>query len=72
MNLKSLGILAAGLAVAGSASAQTWRQVGPSGGTVISLEADPHDVSKLYLGTSDGHVFVSADEGARVDQHWKP
>jgi photosystem II stability/assembly factor-like uncharacterized protein len=67
MNLKSLGIVAVGIAVAGSTSAQTWRQVGPSGGTVISLEADPHDVNKLYLGTSDGHVFGSVDEGA----HWQ-
>ncbi len=48
-------------------SAQTWRQIGPAGGTVISLEADPRDVTKLYLGTSDGHVFTSNDEGA----HWQ-
>jgi photosystem II stability/assembly factor-like uncharacterized protein len=47
--------------------AQTWRQVGPPGGTVITIEADPHDVKKLYLGTSDGHVFSSMDEGA----HWQ-
>ena len=46
--------------------AQQWRQVGPEGGTVISLEADPHNASKIYLGTSDGHVFFSNDEG----QHW--
>src|SRR5258708_8409389 len=46
--------------------AQQWRQVGPSGGTVISLEADPHNASKVFLGTSDGHVFSSTDEG----QHW--
>jgi photosystem II stability/assembly factor-like uncharacterized protein len=56
------------LAVAAfSASAQTWRQVGPPGGTVISLEADSHDWKKLYLGTSDGHVFTSNDEGG----HWQ-
>ena len=60
----------AGFAVvvaAAATPAQTWRQVGPAGGTVISLEADPHDVKKLYLGTSDGHVFVSTDEGG----HWE-
>jgi photosystem II stability/assembly factor-like uncharacterized protein len=67
MNLKSLGILAVGLAAAFPAPAQSWRQVGPSGGTVISLEADPHDTNKLFLGTSDGHVFNSTDEGA----HWQ-
>ena len=48
-------------------SAQTWRQVGPPGGTVISLAADPSDITKLYLGTADGHVFTSGDEGA----HWQ-
>ncbi len=55
------------LATAGTTPAQTWRQVGPPGGTVITLEADPHDLKKIYLGTSDGHVFSSMDEGA----HWQ-
>jgi photosystem II stability/assembly factor-like uncharacterized protein len=67
MNLKWLGIGAIALAAASATPAQTWRQVGPPGGTVISLEADPHDGNKLYLGTSDGHVFSSADEGG----HWQ-
>jgi len=67
MNLKWLGVGALALAAASAAPAQTWRQVGPPGGTVISLEADPHDVNKLYLGTSDGHVFSSTDEGG----HWQ-
>src|SRR5580700_3351817 len=67
MNLKWLGVGAIALAAASVASAQTWRQVGPPGGTVISLEADPHDANKLYLGTSDGHVFNSTDEGG----HWQ-
>ncbi len=53
------------LGAATSLPAQTWRQVGPPGGTVITLEADSHDAKKLYLGTSDGHVFVSNDEGAK-------
>ncbi|HKM65568.1 MAG TPA: YCF48-related protein [Candidatus Acidoferrum sp.] len=48
-------------------TAQTWRQVGPPGGTVISLAADPNNISKLYLGTADGHVFTSSDEGG----HWQ-
>jgi photosystem II stability/assembly factor-like uncharacterized protein len=47
--------------------AQTWRQVGPPGGTVISLAADPANISRLYLGTADGHVFTSTDEGS----HWQ-
>jgi photosystem II stability/assembly factor-like uncharacterized protein len=67
MDGKWLGALAIAAVAAVSAPAQTWRQVGPPGGTVISLEADPHDVKKMYLGTSDGHVFTSSDEGA----HWQ-
>ena len=54
---KWIGALALGLAAAVAVPAQTWRQEGPQGGTVISLEADPKDSKKLYLGTSDGHVF---------------
>src|ERR1700681_1996232 len=50
-----------------SSAGQTWRQVGPPGGTVISLAADPNDISKLFLGTADGHVFASSDEGG----HWQ-
>jgi len=67
MNVKLFGSMAVatiGLAAAVSSPAQTWRQVGPPGGTVISLEADSHNIKKLYLGTSDGHVFFSNDEGA--------
>jgi photosystem II stability/assembly factor-like uncharacterized protein len=67
MNAKWLGVWTFALAAATAAPAQTWRQVGPPGGTVISLEADPRDTSKLYLGTSDGHVFSSYDEG----RHWQ-
>src|ERR1700681_4451353 len=67
MNAKWLGLVAIGMAAAVSSSAQTWRQVGPPGGTVISLEADSHNIQKIYLGTSDGHVFFSNDEGA----HWQ-
>jgi len=67
MKGKWIGALALGLAAAVAAPAQTWRQVGPPGGTVISLEADSKDSKKLYLGTSDGHVFSSSDEG----QHWQ-
>ena len=50
---KWLGALAIALAAASATPAQTWKQVGPPGGTVISLEADPKDANKLYLGTSD-------------------
>jgi photosystem II stability/assembly factor-like uncharacterized protein len=67
MKAQWLAAMAVTLAAAATVPAQTWRQVGPAGGTVITLEADPHDVKKIYLGTSDGHVFVSPDEGG----HWQ-
>jgi photosystem II stability/assembly factor-like uncharacterized protein len=62
-----LGLAALTVIFAVSAKAQTWRQVGPPGGTVISLAADPNNIKSLYLGTADGHVFASSDEG----EHWE-
>ena len=67
MNGKWFGVLAAALAAATATPAQSWHQVGPPGGTVISLDADPRDSARLFLGTSDGHVFTSTDEG----KHWQ-
>src|SRR5262244_1286450 len=67
INSKWFGAMALALAAAVASPAQQWRQVGPPGGTVISLEADPRDVNKIYLGTSDGHVFFSSDEGQHLD-----
>src|SRR5215472_1239848 len=67
MSGKWLGAAAVALMVATAAPAQTWKQVGPPGGTVITIDADPHDINRLFLGTSDGHVFASTDEG----QHWQ-
>ncbi len=66
MNAKWMSALALGLVAAVATSGQQWRQVGPAGGNVNSLGADPHDMNKIFLGTSDGHVFSSTDEG----QHW--
>jgi len=67
MNRVVLCLVALALAFLGTAQGQTWRQVGPPGGTVISLSADPNSGNKLFLGTADGHVFSSVDEGA----HWQ-
>ena len=64
---KSFGAMVLVLASGALTCAQTWRQVGPPGGDVISLGADSHNPQKLYLGTSDGHVFTSNDEGG----HWQ-
>lgn len=42
---------------------QTWSPMGPPGGDVRSLAADPADPRRIYLGTSDGHIFGSRDAG---------
>ncbi len=47
-------------------SAETWHPRGPLGGDVRSLGADPNDSRRIYLGTSDGHIFGSPDAG----EHW--
>src|SRR5262249_7853947 len=67
MKSKWVGVVSAALLAATAAPAQNWRQVGPPGGTVITIDADPHDINRLFLGTSDGHVFASTDEGS----HWQ-
>jgi len=67
MQGKLFGVLTFLAATAVLSPAQTWRQVGPPGGTVISLGTDSHNTQRLYLGTSDGHVFLSNDEG----DHWQ-
>ncbi len=67
MNRVLLGLATLTAVFVVSAKAQTWRQVGPPGGTVISLAADPNNIKSLYLGTADGHVFASSDEG----DHWE-
>jgi photosystem II stability/assembly factor-like uncharacterized protein len=54
------------LAAAAVARAQTWRPLGPSGGDVRSLTADPSRPDRIFLGTADGHVFGSEDAG----EHW--
>ena len=48
-------------------AAQTWVPVGPPGGDVRALAADPHDPRRIYLGTSDGVLYRSEDSGA----HWR-
>ncbi len=45
------------------AAAETWRAMGPPGGDVRSFGFDPHRPSQLYLGTADGHIFISRDAG---------
>jgi photosystem II stability/assembly factor-like uncharacterized protein len=48
-----------------AAQAQTWVPVGPPGGDVRSLAADPRDRRRIYLGTADGILYRSEDSGLR-------
>lgn len=57
-------ILALAFANCGVAQEGAWQLVGPPGGTVISLASASNGV--VYLGTADGHVFISRDAG----KHW--
>jgi hypothetical protein len=59
-------ILALFLLAATAARAQTWRPLGPPGGDVRSLAADPSRPGRIFLGTADGHIFGSEDSGL----HW--
>lgn len=52
------------------ASAQTprgdsrpWIQLGPEGGDARSLASDPHNSSRILLGTSAGELYQSLDDG---------
>lgn len=61
--------IAAAAAMTFSASgtfAQAWRAMGPPGGDARVLASDPANPRKLFLGTTDGHIFVSEDGG----EHW--
>ncbi|HUG53735.1 MAG TPA: hypothetical protein VMR21_09040 [Vicinamibacteria bacterium] len=59
--------LSIALALPGGADAQSWIPVGPPGGDVRALAADPRDPRRIYLGTSDGLLYRSEDSGA----HWR-
>src|SRR3972149_297749 len=48
------------------ANAQTdglWVPIGPFGGDVRSLVADPQQPDRMYLGTRTGQVYLSVDGG---------
>ncbi len=46
-------------------AAESWVPVGPPGGDVRGLAADPRDARIVYLGTADGVLYRSADGGRR-------
>jgi len=49
-----------------SSRAETWTALGPPGGDVRALAVDPARPTRVFLGTTDGHIFGSEDSGA----HW--
>ena len=46
-------------------SAESWVALGPDGGDVRSIAADPSNPDHLYLGTSAGRIFASVDGGKK-------
>jgi photosystem II stability/assembly factor-like uncharacterized protein len=51
--------------------AMSWFPFGPYGGDARSFAADPHDSKHLYLGTANGWIYESHDNGenwARLSQ----
>ena len=48
--------------------AQVWQAMGPAGGDVRALASDPARRDVLYMGTTDGAIFVSRDGGADWEQ----
>jgi len=49
------------------APAHAWVPVGPPGGDVRALASDPRNPQILYLGTADGILYRSQDQGL----HWR-
>ena len=58
-------VVALAFGVPAAVRAQTWAPVGPQGGDVRSLTADPTNHRRLYLGTADGVFYRSDDSGGR-------
>lgn len=50
------------------AAVQSWRPVGPDGGDARSFAADPAAPGHIYLGTTTGWIYQTADGGSS----WRP
>jgi photosystem II stability/assembly factor-like uncharacterized protein len=57
---------------AAQAAEQPWQPVGPDGGTVRSLAADPKNPDRIFLGTSAGNLYLSTDNGANWSRFARP
>src|ERR1019366_1402423 len=64
--MRKFSIIVLLLLASAVARAETWKPLGPPGGDVRSLAADPSRPGQIFLGTADGHIFGSQDAGA----HW--
>jgi photosystem II stability/assembly factor-like uncharacterized protein len=65
------GLVCAWVCACGGAApvqAQAWQAMGPAGGDVRALASDPAQRDVLYMGTTDGAIFVSRDGGADWEQ----
>jgi photosystem II stability/assembly factor-like uncharacterized protein len=60
---KTLITLAVAMISATSLWAGQWTSLGPDGGDVRSLNFDPKNPDRIYLGTSTGTLFLSNDGG---------
>jgi photosystem II stability/assembly factor-like uncharacterized protein len=59
------GLVAVVLGCAVSARAVTWLPFGPDGGDVRSFAADPANPAHIYMGTANGWIYESTDDGAQ-------
>ena len=64
--MRKFSIIVLLLLASAVARAETWKPLGPPGGDVRLLAADPSRPGQIFLGTADGHIFGSQDAGA----HW--
>lgn len=65
---RPLGLLLLCLLLSAASLAQTapgWVLLGPEGGDARSLAFDPHDPSRVLLGTSAGELYLSTDGGTQ-------
>jgi photosystem II stability/assembly factor-like uncharacterized protein len=64
--MRKVSAIVLALLAAACVRAQTWTPLGPPGGDVRALAVDPVEPARIFLGTTDGHIFGSEDSGA----HW--
>ena len=61
IRLAVTAVAAIAFGLSGRASRGEWRPIGPEGGTVFSLERDPHAANRVYAGTYFGAMADYVD-----------